>query len=169
MAGSTAMVVQPTAQRILSRLWDPEWSRGGGQGVQKVINTEGKIYLEEWGREWEEVWQWFNSNCHVAAWNGGRLILALIWIYIILSLGEDYDSAAERGKVENWGSPWGHVQSYYFCTRVVMVSLVSLKQAKCIAWQVAFQGALTSMLIIRFYIECAVNFFVVKSKIQRGI
>lgn len=36
-----------------------------------------------------------------------------------------------------------------------MVSLVSLKQAKCTAWQVAFQGEFTSMLTIRLYIKCA--------------
>ena len=46
---------------------------------------EKKRHLRK-GVRWEEGWRWFNSNCHVPAWNGDRLILALIWIYkMILS------------------------------------------------------------------------------------
>lgn len=79
-----------TAQRFLRRLSNPKWNQRGRWGVceQKLINTKKKATktFREREYEWEEARLWFNSNCHVPAWNGDRLILALIWIYkMILS------------------------------------------------------------------------------------
>lgn len=79
-----------TAQRFLRRLSNPKWNQRGRWGVceQKLINTKKKATktFREREYEWEEARRWFNSNCHVPAWNGDRLILALIWIYkMILS------------------------------------------------------------------------------------
>lgn len=73
----------------------------GGWVVQKVINR-GKKTLSESGWEWEEVRWWFNSNCHVPAWNGGRLILALIWIYKVI-LSYLWRRLVVDASMEGWG------------------------------------------------------------------
>ena len=94
-------------KKIIEPAVKPEGAVGG---EQKLINTKKKATktFGEREYEWEEARRWFNSNCHVPAWNGDRLILALIWIYkMILSyLGRGlWMDASAGGKKRSQGAP----------------------------------------------------------------
>lgn len=96
-----------TAQRFLRRLSNPQ-RKPVEAGVSAETNKHGEKKQQRHlrkGVRWEEVWRWFNSNCHVPAWNGDRLILALIWIYkmILSHLGRELGvGTSARGRKKSW-------------------------------------------------------------------
>lgn len=92
------------SQEVFKQIIEPAAKLVGLGCVRILINTEKKNptkTLEEQEWKWVGTWRWFNSNCHVPAWNGDRLILALIWIYkmILSHLGRELGvNNGARGK-----------------------------------------------------------------------